>query len=582
MALRDSEMRRSATDAGIVDAVASALDIAIIIFDRHDTVVAASPEFNRFFVVPPEHLEPGARLRDLLGALYDAGARVFGSVNGRARNVTREDWIAERIAIHWRERYESVEQMSDGRWVRLSKRRMPDGILISTITDVSEQKRRDLELAEARHQSDLAQHILDNLATPVMVKDCSLRYVVVNDAFCRIPGLHAKHVLGRTAGELVGPEMAAKFEEIERGVLESGVPYETTEDIFRADGTVMHAITRARRSGTPGSYYVTVTFDDVSAFASSPRYTARVTSHYDAEPAIVQGHLPVQSAKRERILVLDEDTDRAVQRVAALKTAGADAVAIGKASEVVAFLDAAQASGLVLDSVEITTGMSRMMEGASGLDRHPSLDQAIYRRRVQETCAQLANGPVLEASDPEPRQPLPAVARSASARAPETPGAQSTKPEMAVLASGTPANTAENRIRVLVAEDNEVNQIVFEQILEGIGADFRIVCNGQEAVTAWRAGSPDLILMDVSMPVMNGLQATQAIRSAEKESSSERSHVPIIAVTAHAMSGDRERCFAAGMDDYLSKPVSPEKLESIISKWASSSSADSAAVLLAS
>ncbi|WP_322987938.1 response regulator [Hoeflea sp.] len=582
MALSETEMRRSAVDTRIVEALALALDIAIIIFDRHDTVVVASPEYHRFFAVPPEVLEPGARLRDLLGATYDAGAKGFGSTNGKARNVTREDWIAERIAIHWRERHETVEQMSDGRWVRLSKRRMPDGILIATITDVSEQKRRDLELAEARHQAELAQHILDNLATPVMVKDASLRYVVVNDAFCSIPGLHAKHVIGRTAGELVGPEMAAKFEEIERRVLETGVPYETTEDIYRADGTVMHAITRARRSGAPGSYYVTVSFDDVSAFASSPRYTARVTSHYDADPAIVQKHPPVQSATGERILVLDEDTVRAAQRVMALKAAGAEAVAIGKASEVVAFLDAAQASGLALDGVEITTGMARMMEGVSGLDRHPPLDQAICRRRVQETCAQLAHEPALQASDREPRPAPTSLAPSVSAQTPETPGTQPSKPEIAGVAPAIPANTAENRIRVLVAEDNEVNQIVFEQILEGIGVDFRIVCNGQEAVEAWGVGVPDLILMDVSMPVMNGLQATQAIRSAEKARPGERAHVPIIAVTAHAMSGDRERCFAAGMDDYLSKPVSPEKLESIISKWASSSSAVSAAVLLAS
>jgi CheY-like chemotaxis protein len=123
------------------------------------------------------------------------------------------------------------------------------------------------------------------------------------------------------------------------------------------------------------------------------------------------------------------------------------------------------------------------------------------------------------------------------------------------------------RIRVLVAEDNDVNQIVFEQILEAMDVDFRIVANGQEAVAAWTAAAPDLILMDVSMPVMNGLQATQAIRDAEANAGNKPHPVPVIAVTAHAMTGDRERCLAAGMNDYLSKPVSPEKLEAIIEKW---------------
>ncbi len=124
---------------------------------------------------------------------------------------------------------------------------------------------------------------------------------------------------------------------------------------------------------------------------------------------------------------------------------------------------------------------------------------------------------------------------------------------------------------MLVAEDNDVNQIVFEQILEGIGVDFRIVNNGQEAVAAWRASAPDLILMDVSMPVMNGLQAVQAIRDAEANEAGQTGHVPVIAVTAHAMGGDRERCLAAGMDDYLSKPVNPEKLEALIQKWVENS-----------
>jgi CheY-like chemotaxis protein len=123
---------------------------------------------------------------------------------------------------------------------------------------------------------------------------------------------------------------------------------------------------------------------------------------------------------------------------------------------------------------------------------------------------------------------------------------------------------------VLVAEDNDVNQIVFEQILEAMDVDFRIVANGQEAVAAWTAAAPDLILMDVSMPVMNGLQATQAIRDAETKAGNKPHRVPVIAVTAHAMTGDRERCLAAGMNDYLSKPVSPEKLEAIIEKWVGS------------
>jgi signal transduction histidine kinase/DNA-binding response OmpR family regulator len=119
-------------------------------------------------------------------------------------------------------------------------------------------------------------------------------------------------------------------------------------------------------------------------------------------------------------------------------------------------------------------------------------------------------------------------------------------------------------IDVLVAEDNEVNQIVFRQILQGAGYNFLIAQNGKEAVELYQRHNPKVICMDVSMPVMNGHEATMEIRKLEKESGKE---TPIIGVTAHAIKGDMEKCFDVGMDDYLSKPVSPDKFEEKISKW---------------
>lgn len=125
---------------------------------------------------------------------------------------------------------------------------------------------------------------------------------------------------------------------------------------------------------------------------------------------------------------------------------------------------------------------------------------------------------------------------------------------------------AVRRCDVLVAEDNEVNQIVFTQILQAAGLSFRIVGNGREAVATWRRLHPTLILMDVSMPVMNGHEAARAIREEELRAGDGR-HVPIIGVTAHALESDRESCLAAGMDDYLSKPISPEALEEKMELW---------------
>ena len=119
-------------------------------------------------------------------------------------------------------------------------------------------------------------------------------------------------------------------------------------------------------------------------------------------------------------------------------------------------------------------------------------------------------------------------------------------------------------IDILVCEDNEVNQIVFTQILQETGCTFRIANNGKEGLSLYRHLHPTLILMDVSMPQMNGLEATKAIRNIEKETGE---HTPIIGVTAHAIKGDMEKCLEAGMDDYLTKPVSPVKLEEKINHW---------------
>ena len=120
------------------------------------------------------------------------------------------------------------------------------------------------------------------------------------------------------------------------------------------------------------------------------------------------------------------------------------------------------------------------------------------------------------------------------------------------------AQTLPSMLDILVAEDNGVNQIVFTQILESLPYSFTIVDNGRKAFEKMRESAPSMILMDVSMPDMNGLEATAAIRKHESENGLART--PIIGVTAHALKGDRERCFEAGMDDYLSKPISPDML----------------------
>jgi len=119
---------------------------------------------------------------------------------------------------------------------------------------------------------------------------------------------------------------------------------------------------------------------------------------------------------------------------------------------------------------------------------------------------------------------------------------------------------------VLLVEDNPVNQIVATKMLEKAGLSFEVAKNGEEALKRMQQEhSFDLILMDCQMPVMDGYEATEALRTMEAEKKLQR--LPVIAMTANAMEGDKDKCLAAGMDDYISKPVNQQALKATLAKW---------------
>jgi two-component system sensor histidine kinase/response regulator len=123
-------------------------------------------------------------------------------------------------------------------------------------------------------------------------------------------------------------------------------------------------------------------------------------------------------------------------------------------------------------------------------------------------------------------------------------------------------------LHILLVEDNAVNQRVASRLLEKRGHRVALAGNGLEALQALEQETYDLVLMDVQMPQMDGLEATAKIR--EKERHSTR-HQPVVALTARAMKGDLEHCLSAGMDGYLSKPIRPEELDDLLDKYAGTS-----------
>ncbi|WP_245489370.1 MULTISPECIES: PAS-domain containing protein [unclassified Mesorhizobium] len=293
-----------------------------------------------------------------------------------------------------------------------------------------------------------------------------------------------------------------------------------------------------------------------------------------------------------RVLIVD---DNAVNRSILSEQMASwtfDACAAESGAEGLKVLIAAAAYGVPVDCVVLDyqmpgmsgAEMARIVRNTAGLAHTPiimltSVDQSLANTAYRDLGidAQLIKPArssilleTLVATIQRHRHSSAAAQPAAAAQgAPRAAPAQTAASDRAMLqppparARPRPAD-AELGLDILVAEDNEVNQLVFTQILGETGYRFEIVSNGRKALEAFGKLNPRMILMDVSMPEMNGLEATGAIRRLEEDMGT---HVPIVGVTAHALKGDRERCLEAGMDDYLPKPISPRALLEKLERW---------------
>ena len=147
-----------------------------------------------------------------------------------------------------------------------------------------------------------------------------------------------------------------------------------------------------------------------------------------------------------------------------------------------------------------------------------------------------------------------------TARSKPTDSASFGKMMSALGAGGTPLP-----LEILLAEDNPVNQKLAVRLLERRGHRVTLASTGREAIAAFEKSRFDLILMDVQMPDMDGLEATEEIRARERQAGL---HTPIVALTAHALKGDRDRCVAAGMDGYINKPIEADRFIQVVEEMA--------------
>ena len=208
---------------------------------------------------------------------------------------------------------------------------------------------------------------------------------------------------------------------------------------------------------------------------------------------------------------------------------------------------ASDAIGSLGEDVFVVLADSAMV----GFDLLPALEAAGYKGRVILTSAQLGMYQQQGDNGLDVHELLkPLVTRQLAEKL--CLAAPRTEEVASVAADVVEANGKKRKMRVLAAEDNKTNQLVFRKMVKALDIDLKFAGNGREAVELYQSFEPDLVFMDISMPEMDGKEATRAIRTLEAESGK---HVPVLALTAHAMGGDKEEIMSAGMDQFLTKPL---------------------------
>ncbi|MCT7377317.1 response regulator [Chelativorans sp. EGI FJ00035] len=398
------------------------------------------------------------------------------------------------------------------------------------------------------------------------------------------------HVLVDVTGETVNGHTRIKVEVTDSGI---GIPEEKLELIFDKFSQADTSSTR-RHEGTGLGLAITSRLVDLMGgeigveSEEGKGSTFWFTLTLPNAESDAQAKVAPRDVTGARILVVDDNAINRTILAEQMAHWGFDACAAKSGEEGLKVLEEAARLSVQVDCAVVDyqmpgmTGvdMARAMRANEEIAQTPliflsSVDQSLSTASARELAvdAQLVKparaSSLLETMVHTIQKHRAGMAESEAdaSRASEDAGGMEKGPQPAPQAMSHVAGDREvvHGVDILVAEDNEVNQLVFTQILSESGLLFEIVDNGLLAVEAYRRLNPRLVLMDVSMPEMNGLEATKAIRRLEAEVGQ---HAPIIGVTAHAQKGDRERCLEAGMDDYLSKPISPKTLLEKISRWA--------------
>ncbi|MGR6466620.1 response regulator [Rhizobium sp. PAMB 3182] len=537
--------------ADVMKAVFDGTAMAVILCDKNDHIAFVGPQITNFFPLSDEIMKGGVRLRDFLGAIYDSRPTAdWRMANGDAA-LSRAEWVAERLALHWRERYETEEGLGNGRWIRWTKRRLANGYGVAVIVDVSEDHNREEQWRADLERVQLTEEILDSFPFPLCVKDKDLIYVAANRAFCRLQGRSPEELIGRHVSDFLPLHHAEIIDAADRYVMDSGTAHNQHQRLLSAEGHELPVLARKIRVGKPGRYLLVTVLEDLSDFLTPDGIARKGAFKLDvdwpridnsgmtrADPAIwpIMDGGDGSRLKGRKILLVGCGGMQAIA-IEQLGAMEAEACCVDTLGELELFLDMAANCGVRIDIVVVNSDLGieylEMAEnfgipaiGCDLLQFDANLPSLVARHFCNEGNAA---GEDLDDGDWE-------ISTDAG-----TGGAE-----------------------VLVVEDNEVNRIVFRHLLEGIGCAYVLAGDGVEAVSLWNEHRPSLVLMDISLPDIDGFEACRQIRVLEE---GEEVRTPIIGVLAHVSESDERRCMEAGMDGSICKPLSPAVIAGLLAQY---------------
>jgi len=491
-------------------------------FDADDRLVLSNSTYRALYPDIAHLIVPGQSCEEFCRAILASGQ--FDVPPDR-----HETWIAERLARHRDQSAPFEEQLRDGRWLRILNQQTPDGGWVGLRTDITELKLREQQLVEAREAADSA-----NVAKSQFLAQMSHE---IRTPMNGIMGMSA--ILADTP---LTPKQADYV----------GVIDKSAHALLRVINDILDfsQLEAGRMKLEPVSYDLRETIQDVVGLVSPEASAKTLPIHVDLAPDTPLWLFGDQDRLRQILVNLLANAIKFTERGDVTVTS-APATALGPNGQEmleIAVID----TGIGISADAQARLFQHFEQGETGMHRRyggSGLGLAICRKIVTAMGGEIG-------VESEKGRGSRFWLKIPLQRSTESRRTQSVERE--------PAPNAVIRLRVLVAEDNQINQRVIRALLERMGHGCQTVSNGLEAVRAVQDAPFDMVLMDVQMPEMDGVEATQAIRSL----GGSFAELPIIAVTANVLPGDAARYVGQGMNGVLAKPIEPQALRAALEGFA--------------